>query len=55
MLSEISQSERDKYHMISLYVESNEQNELMNRIGPETWEHGTDWQISEEGVGRRIC
>ena len=26
MLSEISQSEKDKYHMISLYVESNEQN-----------------------------
>ena len=26
MLSEISQSEKDKYHMISLYVESDELN-----------------------------
>ena len=31
MLSEISQSEKDKYHMIHLYVESNEQTELTNR------------------------
>ena len=28
MLSEISQSEKDKYHMIHSYVESNEQTEL---------------------------
>ena len=37
MLSEISQSEKDKYHMISLrwndsYVESNEQTELTRKI-----------------------
>ena len=33
MLSELSQSEKDKYHTISLYVESNEQNNLTNKIG----------------------
>ena len=32
MLSEISQSEKDKYHMIHLYVETNEQNKLTNKI-----------------------
>ena len=33
MLSEISQSEKDMYHMIPhLYVESNEQNTQTNRI-----------------------
>ena len=34
MLSEISQSEKDKYHMISFhsYVESNEQTELTSKI-----------------------
>ena len=31
MLSEISQPEKHKYHMISLYVESNEQTELTNK------------------------
>ena len=42
MLSEISQSEKDKHHMISLYLESNEQNKLMNNIETEAWIHGTD-------------
>ena len=42
MLSEISQSEKDKYHMIHSYVESNEQNILTNKIKPEAWIHGTD-------------
>ena len=32
MLSEISQPEKDKYHMISSYVESNEQTELTRKI-----------------------
>ena len=32
MLSETSQSEKDKYHMIHLYVETNEQNKLTNKI-----------------------
>ena len=35
MLSEISQSEKDKYHMISL-VESNEQTELTREMGPDS-------------------
>ena len=35
MLSEIRQSEKDKYYMISPIVESNEQNTLTNKIGPE--------------------
>ena len=32
MLSEISQSEKDNYHVISLICESNEQNKLINKI-----------------------
>ena len=32
MLSEISPSEKDKYHMIHLYVEPNEQTELTRKI-----------------------
>ena len=32
MLSEISQSEKDKYHMIHSYVESNEQTELTSKV-----------------------
>ena len=32
MLSEISQSENDKYHMILSYVDSNEQTELTSKI-----------------------
>ena len=39
MLSEISQSVKDKYHMISLI---RGQNKLMSKIEPETWKHGTD-------------
>ena len=31
MLNEISQSEKDKYHIISLNVESNEQTELTSK------------------------
>ena len=36
MLSEISQSEKDKYHMISLNVESNEQTELARKMGTDS-------------------
>ena len=50
MLSEIHQSEKDRYYMIS-YVESNGYNKLMNEIETETWVHGTAWQLSE---GRRV-
>ena len=32
MLNEISQSEKDKYHMISLICESNEETGLTNKI-----------------------
>ena len=32
MLSEISQSEKDKYHMISLICGNNEQSELTSKI-----------------------
>ena len=31
MLSEVSQSEKDKYHMISLYVEPKEQHKQTNK------------------------
>ena len=31
MLSEISQSKKDKYHMINIYVESNEQNKVTSK------------------------
>ena len=46
-LSEISQSEKDKYHMISLICESNEQNKLTNRIETDSKIQKTDWQLSE--------
>ena len=37
MLSEIRQSKKDKYHMISLtYVKSNEQTELIGRLETDT-------------------
>ena len=42
MLSEISQSVKDKYHMISLIEEYNEQNKLMSKTEPETWKQGPD-------------
>ena len=42
MLSEISQAMKDKYHMISLFKESNEQNKLMSQTEPESWEYGAD-------------
>ena len=41
ILSEISQSEKDKYYMTSLIVESNEQNKLTNKIEPQAWNHGS--------------
>ena len=42
MLSEISQSVKDKYHMISLIEEYNEQNKLMSKTEPETWKQGPE-------------
>ena len=41
MLSEIS-SQRKTNTMWDPYVESSEQNKLMNKTGPEAWIHGTD-------------
>ena len=41
MLSKMSQSVKDKYHLIYFYVESNKQNKLMNKIETEAWIHGT--------------
>ena len=51
------------YH---LYVESNEQNKLMNTIEKEVWIYAADWQLSEgrglgdwmkegEGIKQYIC
>ena len=37
MLSEINQSDKDKYHKISLYVESNEQTDLTSKIDSDSW------------------
>ena len=42
MLREISQSEKDRYHMIALICGIFEQNKLMNEIETEAWIHGTD-------------
>ena len=42
MLSDRSQSEKDKYPMLSLIWRSNEQNKLANKIEPEAWTHETD-------------
>ena len=36
LLSEISQSEKDKYHMIHSHVESNEQTELTKKMGTDS-------------------
>ena len=49
VLSELSKSEKDKYHIISLYVESNEQNEQSrNRLIVQR----TGWWLSEgKGFG----
>ena len=41
MLSEISQSVKDKYHIVPLILESNEQNKLTSKI-EQSWKHGTD-------------
>ena len=42
MLNEVSQTGKDKYHMISLECGSKEQNELTNKIeaGEEGWGTG---------------
>lgn len=42
MLSKISQSRKDRYHMMSLYVEPNAQNKMMNKKDLETLKHATD-------------
>ena len=36
IISEISQSEKDKYPMIHSYVESNEQTELIRKMGTDS-------------------
>ena len=50
MLSEISQAVKDKCHMISPVMESNEQNKLMSKTEPEAQKEGTDRHLHE---GRR--
>ena len=50
MLKEIRHLVKDKYHMISLIKESNEQNKLTSKTETETWKHGTD--SSQRGGGR---
>ena len=42
MLSEISQTVKDKYHMILLIRGTHEQKKLMSKIEPEIWKHGPD-------------
>lgn len=43
MLSEIRQSEEDKYHMVYSHVESNGQNTPTNKTrGTDTWKRRTD-------------
>ena len=42
-----SQSEKDRYHMISLVCESNEQNKLINKVETDSHTQKTDWQLSE--------
>ena len=41
-LSKISQSEKEKSLLSHLYVESNEQSKLMNKIETEEWTRGKD-------------
>ena len=52
MLSEISQSEKDKHHMISLirYQGSNEQNKLTNKIETDSQEDSRLTAVIWEGV-----
>ena len=38
----ISQSEKDRYHMISLVCESNEQNKLINKVETDSHTQKTD-------------
>uniref|UniRef100_A0A671FEW0 DUF1725 domain-containing protein n=1 Tax=Rhinolophus ferrumequinum TaxID=59479 RepID=A0A671FEW0_RHIFE len=56
MLSEISQSEKDKYHISHLYLESKEQNKQTNitEIDSDTEKKLMDarWEVSW-GMGRR--
>ena len=42
MLSEIGQSGKTNTIWSHLFVESNEQKNLMNKIEAESWTHGTD-------------
>ena len=52
MLSyEISQSENNKYHMISLSVESNEQSELIRKMGTDSQ---MESRMKARGAGERV-
>ena len=63
MLSELSQSVKDKYHMIS-HVESNEHNKLMNKIETEhkymkqtascQRRGGRNWMKDDEAINQSI-
>ena len=50
MLKEVSQTGKDKYHMISLECGSKEQNELTNKI--EAGEEGWGTGLKGEGIKR---
>ena len=52
MLSEISQSEEDKYRVISHICGIWWTNKLRNKVETEAWTHGSDWELSEgKGLG----
>ena len=53
LLSEISQSGNKNTTRSDLYLESNEQNKLMNKIETESQRQRTDWQLSEWSGTRR--
>ena len=44
ILSEISQSDKEKYHMISLYVESLEQTDLTRKMGDSQMGEFREWR-----------
>ena len=49
MISEIGPSEKEKYHRLHLYVESNEQNELTSKIVIDSWIQGRLTAFRGEG------
>ena len=54
MLGEISQSEKDKYHMISLICGIYEQNELTSKIEADLWTESRKTALGVEEVRWRL-